>query len=125
MPYQILADIVVLIHFSFIVFVILGGFLVLRWRWLVWVHILAALWGALIEFAGWICPLTPLENQFRMKSGEMGYQSGFIEHYIIPIIYPEDLTRTIQIILGLFVLIINMGIYGLMVYMQFLKRDDN
>jgi hypothetical protein len=121
MPYQILADIVVLIHFAFIIFVILGGFLALRWRWLVWIHIPVVLWGVLIEFAGWICPLTPLENQFRMKSGASGYQSGFIEHYIIPIIYPTDLTRSLQIKLGILVILINASIYGFILYKKFKK----
>jgi len=122
MLYQMLADIVFSIHFAFIIFVIFGGFMVLRWRWLMWFHIPAAIWGALIEFAGWICPLTPLENHLRMKGGAAGYQSSFVEHYIIPLIYPEALTRSTQVMFGLFVLIINMCIYGWMIYKQFLKR---
>lgn len=116
MLYRILADIVVVIHFGFIIFVILGGLLVLRWRWLLWLHIPAAIWGALIEFAGWICPLTPLENQFRMQSGAAGYEAGFIEHYLLPIIYPENLTHSLQINLGIVVLFINLSIYGFIIY---------
>jgi hypothetical protein len=122
MFYRILPDIVFLIHFAFIIFVIFGGFLVLRRRWLLWFHIPCAIWGALIEFAGWICPLTPLENHFRMKGGAAGYQSGFIEHYIVPIIYPDELTRSLQSMFGLMVLTMNMCIYGWMIYKQFLKR---
>lgn len=123
MLYRVLADIIVLIHLAFIIFVIFGGFLVLRWRWLFWFHIPAAIWGALIEFVGWICPLTPLENQFRMKSGEVGYQNGFIEHYIIPLIYPDELTRSLQITLSIFVIIINIIIYSL-IFSRKLKKGN-
>lgn len=116
MFYQILADIVVLIHFAFILFVVAGGFLVLRWRRISWIHIPAAVWGTLIEFAGWICPLTPLENQLRAEAGATGYESSFVEHYILPIIYPDALTRNIQILFGLIVLMINLSIYGIVLY---------
>ena len=112
MPYALLADLVVLIHFAFVLFVVLGGLLVLKWKRLAWAHVPAFLWGALIEFAGWICPLTPLENWLRAKGGIIGYRSGFIEHYIIPVLYPTLLTRRLQIALGLFVLGVNLGIYG-------------
>ena len=122
MIYRVLADIIVLIHLAFIIFVIFGGFLVLRWRWFFWFHIPAAIWGALIEFAGWVCPLTPLENQFRIKSCIAGYQSGFIEHYIIPLIYPDELTRSFQITLGIFVIVINVSIYFL-IFFRKLKKD--
>jgi hypothetical protein len=124
MQYRILADIVVLVHFAFILFVIFGGFLVLRWRALFWFHVPAAIWGALIEFAGWICPLTPLENFLRMKGGAAaGYQSGFIEHYIFPIIYPKALTRNVQVILGLSALIMNLCIYAWMIYRLSKRRQ--
>jgi len=122
MFYQILASAVVLIHFAFVIFVIFGGFLVLRWRWLSWLHLPAVIWGALIEFAGWICPLTPLENQFRMRSGTAGYEAGFIEHYLLPIIYPEGLTRSLQIKLGIIVIIINVSIYGFLLYKKYKSR---
>ena len=112
MPYGFLADLVVLVHFAFVLFVVLGGLLVLKWKRLAWVHVPAFLWGALIEFAGWICPLTPLENWLRVKGGVTGYRSGFIEHYILPVLYPTLLTRRLQIALGLFVLGVNLGIYG-------------
>ena len=116
MLYRILADVVVWVHFAFILFVIFGGFLVLRWIAVFWFHVPAAIWGALIESAGWICPLTPLENLLRMKGGAAGYQSGFVEHYILPIIYPEALTRSVQIIFGLSVVILNISIYGWTIY---------
>jgi hypothetical protein len=113
MVYHILADIVVVVHLCFVFFVVLGGLLVLHWRALMWVHIPAALWGVLIEFAGWTCPLTPLENTLRKLGGEMRYGGGFIEHYIVSLLYPEHLTRELQIILGFAVVIINMIIYWL------------
>jgi len=89
-----------------------GGFLLLLSKRFAWVHLPAVLWAMLVEINGWVCPLTPLENFFREKSGEMGYKSGFIEHYFIPLLYPEALTRRVQILLGAFVLVINAGIYG-------------
>lgn len=105
-----LANAVVLIHFGFILFVIFGGLLVFKWRKLIWLHLPAAVWGALIEFSGGFCPLTTFENRLRSASGE-NYTGGFIEHYIIPIIYPSILTRPIQITLGLVVILLNFFIY--------------
>ncbi len=107
------ADLIVLIHFGFIFFVIFGGFLALRCRKLIWLHAPAAIWGILIEFFGWICPLTTLENELRQNSEDGAYSTGFIEHYIIPVIYPEGLTRDIQIVLGLAVFVLNLFIYTL------------
>lgn len=92
-------------------FVVLGGLLVLRWRWVMWLHLPAAVWGALIEFAGWICPLTPLEKWLRRQGGLGGYEGGFIEHYILPVLYPRDLTRTVQLALGTAVIVVNLIIY--------------
>jgi hypothetical protein len=109
---RLLADAVVLVHLGFIVFVVLGGLLVLRRRWVAWLHLPAALWGAAIELAGWICPLTPLEVSLRRRAGEAGYTGGFIEHYLIPIIYPGALSRPIQIGLGVGVVALNLGIYA-------------
>lgn len=105
-----LADLIVLIHFGFILFVIFGGFLVLKWHKLIWLHLPAAIWGALIEFTGWICPLTTLENRLR-SSSDGAYASGFIEHYLIPVIYPSGLTREIQLGLGLAVILLNLVVY--------------
>lgn len=112
MIYIIFADIIVIIHLIFILFVVTGGLLVIKWRKLIWAHVPAALWGALIEFTGWICPLTYLENDLRVKGGSFGYSSGFIEHYLIPIIYPAGLTHSIQIVLGIFVVLLNVTVYG-------------
>ncbi len=112
MVYRLLADLVVLAHLAFVVFVVAGALLVVRWRRLAWIHIPVAAWGALIEFGGWICPLTPLENWLRQQSGAAGYSGGFVEHYIIPVLYPGHLTRGIQIALGIAVLTLNGGIYG-------------
>lgn len=112
MLYRALADLTVLVHFAFVLFVACGAFLVLRWHRLVWVHIPAVIWGALIEFAGWVCPLTPLENRLRLLGGSAGYSGGFIEHYILPILYPRGLTRGVQVVLGVLVLLINVAIYG-------------
>ena len=113
MIYRILADAVVLLHFTFVIFVVLGGFLLQRWPRLVYIHVPVAVWGVLIEFAGWICPLTPLENHFRRLGGEAGYEGGFIDHYIIPILYPGALTRTLQYVLGSIALLINILAYFL------------
>lgn len=111
MSYRLMADTVVVIHFAFTIFVLLGGILAIWWRKVVWLHIPAAVWGVLIEFAGWICPLTPLENRLRVKGGEAGYPGGFVEEYILPVIYPAGLTREIQIILGILVITVNLVIY--------------
>jgi uncharacterized protein DUF2784 len=107
-----LADLVVALHFAFVLFVVLGGLLVLRWPRLAYLHIPAAIWGVLIEFAGWICPLTPLENALRVRAGEAGYQGSFVEHYILPVLYPSALTRNVQFLLGALVLALNLAIYG-------------
>ena len=107
------ADMVVLLHLGFVLFVMLGGLFVLKWKWVMGVHLPAAVWGALIEFTGWICPLTPLENWLREAGGEQGYQSDFIEHYVMPLLYPTGLTREIQIFLGVLVILLNVGIYAL------------
>ncbi len=108
----LLADLVVAAHFLFVLFVVLGGLLVLRWPRVAYLHIPAAIWGAAIEFLGWICPLTPLEHWLRRRSGAAGYSGGFIEHYILPLLYPSALTREIQLILGFLVIAVNLGIYG-------------
>lgn len=108
-----MADVVLILHFTFILFVILGAVLVLRWKRLAWIHIPCAVWGAWIEFQGSICPLTPLENRLRRLGGEAGYSGGFIEHYVVPLIYPSGLTRRTQIQLGLVVVAINVAVYGL------------
>ncbi len=109
--YGVLADAVVVLHPGFVIFVVLGGLLVLRWRWVMWLHLPAAAWGALIEFAGWICPLTPLEKWLRREGGLGGYEGGFVEHYILPLLYPSALTRNVQLVLGAGVIVVNLLIY--------------
>ena len=111
MIYGILADIVVLVHAAFVLFAVFGGFLVLRWRRLAWLHIPAVLWAALAEMAGWICPLTPLENLLRHRAGNVIYHSDFIEYYLMPVLYPAALTQELQMALGLAVLFINVSVY--------------
>jgi len=112
--YRVLADAVVLVHVAFVVFVVLGGFLTGRWRWMAWLHVPCAVWGVAIEYAGWICPLTPLENALRARAGLEGYRGGFIEHYIIPTLYPAGLARPTQAVLGTLVLAVNLVAYGLL-----------
>ncbi|MGB5399446.1 MAG: DUF2784 domain-containing protein [Thermoanaerobaculia bacterium] len=106
------ADLVASLHFAFVVFVVSGGLLVLRWPWLAWLHLPAVAWGASIELLGWICPLTPLENRLRHEAGLAGYEGGFVEHYLVPLLYPASLSRSVQVILGLSVLLINAVLYG-------------
>jgi hypothetical protein len=107
------ADAVVLVHFAFVIFVLVGGVLAMRWPRVMWVHIPAALWGVLIEVAGWVCPLTPLENYLRERGGAAGYQGDFIAHYIVPVLYPAGLTRDWQLVLGGFAFAVNAVVYGL------------
>ncbi|UCE30451.1 MAG: DUF2784 domain-containing protein [Burkholderiales bacterium] len=108
------ADALVLVHFGFIVLVVAGGLPVLRWPRLAWVHLPIAAWGALIEFGGWICPLTPLELRLRAMAGQHGYTGDFVAHYLLPLIYPDQLTRSAQIASGLRVVAINLVVYGLL-----------
>lgn len=112
MPPALLADLVVMIHFAFIAFVVAGGLLVLRWPRVAWVHAPAAAWGALIEIAGWICPLTPLENRLRQSAGSDAYAGDFVARYILPVVYPEGLTRDVQIALGIGVVLLNAAVYA-------------
>ncbi|MEE8118882.1 MAG: DUF2784 domain-containing protein [Gammaproteobacteria bacterium] len=112
MLYTLLADLFLIIHGLFILFVIAGGLLVFWKRWIAWLHVPAALWGALIEFLGWICPLTYLENDLRHAAGALGYSGGFIAHYLLPIVYPAGLNSTMQWLLGVLVIGVNLVIYG-------------
>jgi hypothetical protein len=111
MPYLLIASLLVLLHLAFVGFVVLGALLVLRWPRLGWIHLPCALWGALIEFAGWVCPLTPLENRFRQLGGQTGYAGGFVDHYLLPVLYPQNLTRPVQVALGTLVLVLNAAAY--------------
>jgi hypothetical protein len=112
---RILADTIVLLHLAFIVFVALGGFAALRWPRVAWAHLPAALWGAMLEFCGWICPLTPLEKALRTAGGGSAYEGGFIDRYVMPLIYPTGLTRGMQVSLGVSVIAINLLAYGLVI----------
>lgn len=106
-----LAGALVFIHLAFVVFVIGGGLLVWRWRWVAWLHVPAVIWAIAVEFAGWICPLTPLENALRVRAGLAVYQGDFVAHYLLPVLYPADLTRTVQIALGALVVAVNVAAY--------------
>lgn len=110
---RLAADLVLVVHFAFVLFVVFGALLVLRWPRLAWVHIPVALYGAAIEFAGFVCPLTPLEQRLRHAAGQAGYTGGFVEHYVVAVLYPSGLTRGVQIALGLFVLLFNACLYFL------------
>lgn len=109
--YALLADVVLVLHFAFVVFVALGGLIVLKWRRAAWVHVPAALWGVAIELGGGICPLTPLENRLRELAGGQPYGGDFVARYLLPLVYPAGLTREMQIALGLSVLLVNAAIY--------------
>lgn len=115
MIWSLLADGVVLLHLAFLVFVVVGGVAVLRWPRVALAHVPAAVWGAWIEFTGGVCPLTPLENRLRRMAGGAGYPGGFIDHYLVPLIYPSGLTRTHQLILGAAVLVVNGVVYALVI----------
>lgn len=115
MLFRFLADATVVFHLLFVAFVICGGVLVMRWPRVAWVHLPAAAWGAWVELAGWICPLTPLENWLRMQGGSDTYSSGFVERYLLPVLYPESLSRDVQWTLGLLVILLNGIIYAVVV----------
>lgn len=111
MSYYLAANAIALLHFAFILFVLLGGIAVIRWPRLIWLHLPAAVWGVLIEFFGWYCPLTTWENSLLRRAGEAGYSGGFVSHYIMPLIYPPGLTRGLEIALGAVVLLLNAAVY--------------
>jgi hypothetical protein len=112
LPYWLLADAVLVTHAAFVAFVMLGGLLVLRWPRVAWAHLPAVAWAAYIEITGGICPLTPLENHWRSLAGEQGYTDGFVEHYIVALLYPDALTATIQDALALLVVVVNVAVYS-------------
>jgi hypothetical protein len=114
MGYRILADLVVGVHALFVVFVVAGGLLALRWPGVVAAHLPAAAGGAMIELRGWICPLTPLEKSLRAAAGQAGYPGGFIEHYVLPVLYPAGLTRGVQLGLASLVIAVNLLVYGML-----------
>jgi hypothetical protein len=113
MFYALLADLTLIAHLGFILFAVLGGLLVLIWRWMMWIHIPSAFWAFLIEASGWICPLTPLEIRLRIMAGQEGFNESFVAHYILPVVYPSWLTRETQVALALGVVFINLAVYGM------------
>jgi len=112
---RVLADAVVVFHLAFIAFAFAGGLLVLRWRWVIGLHLPAVAWATLVELMHWICPLTPLENYFRVRGGQAGYEGGFVEHYIEPVVYPAGLTPAIQVMIGCGVFLINAIVYAVVI----------
>jgi hypothetical protein len=112
MPYELLADLVVALHLGFVLFTILGGLLALRWRWFPWLHLPAAGWGTFVEATGRVCPLTHIENRLRRAAGAAAYEGDFIEKYLVPIVYPENLTREVQVALGALLVAVNAAIYA-------------
>jgi hypothetical protein len=113
MIFGLLADATAIVHLGFVVFVVFGGLLVIRNPEWIFVHLPAALWGAAVEIGGWVCPLTPLERWLRESAGEVGHRGGFVEHYVLSLLYPSGLTRGIQVALGCGVLAVNVGFYAI------------
>jgi hypothetical protein len=109
---RLAADAVVLLHVLFVAFVVAGALLLWRWPRLVWLHAPAALWGVFVEWSGTVCPLTPLENRLRARAGEAGYRGGFVEHYVLPWLYPGGLTAEVQFVLGALVAVVNVVAYA-------------
>jgi hypothetical protein len=124
MPYGIFSDIVVLIHLTFVIFAVLGAGLIIWRRWIIWLHIPAFWWAIWIECTGGICPLTPLENWLRIKGGQGAYEGDFVATYLLPVLYPAGLTRNAQIILAMMAIVINVLIYGSIVYKRSRKKKD-
>lgn len=116
MVFNLLADLVVSAHFLFVLFSLFGALLVIRWRKMIWLHLPAAIWAAGIEFSGKICPLTPMENWLRVRGGGADYAGDFVGQYLLRLLYPSGLTRGVQIILGVIVVLINVGIYGFLLW---------
>jgi hypothetical protein len=112
MKWSLLADGLVVIHFAFTAFVIFGGFLTWRWRWILFAHLPALAWGVWVEVSATICPLTPLENHLRRLAGESGYSGGFLAHYLVAVLYPPGLTWRIQWLLAAVLLTLNAVAYG-------------
>ena len=111
MGYRLLADLIVILHLAFLLFTVLGGLLVFRWRWFPWIHLPTAIWGGFVEVTGRVCPLTVLENWLRRAGGGYGYERDFIDRYVVPIVYPSGLTREIQLVLAALLVMVNGAIY--------------
>ena len=115
MAFRLLADATVVFHLAFVLFVVVGGFLVLRWPRIAWAHVPSAVWGAWVEFAGWVCPLTPMENWLRQRGGQSVYTASFVDQYVLPVLYPSALSREVQWTLGAMVLGLNAAVYFVIV----------
>lgn len=122
MIHGLLADALVVLHLAFIAYVVLGGLVSLRFPRNAFLHLPCAVWGALIEFTGWICPLTPLEVRWRILAGQQGYEEGFIAHYVMPVVYPPGLTRPAQLWLGAGVIVLNAAVYGILIWRRRRRR---
>ncbi len=112
MPYHALANFVLVVHFVFIIFVVAGGFLALRWRWAPLLHLPAVVWGVSVELSGGVCPLTPVENALRRAAGVSEYAGGFLEQYLVPVIYPSNLSRSLQVVLAALAVLSNTLVYA-------------
>jgi len=121
--YRLLADLLLALHMAFIIFVIGGGLVALRHRGVIYLHLPALFWGVYVELSGRICPLTPWENRLRLLAGEQGYAGGFIEHYLLPLIYPQDLTRELQWLLAFALAALNGVVYGVFLYRRGTKKQ--
>jgi hypothetical protein len=122
MRYSVAADALVIAHLAFIMFVMLGGLLLLKWPRLIYLHLPAVAWGTLVELRGWLCPLTPLEQHYRTLAGETGYSDSFVQHYLLPLIYPAGLTRDVQTLLAMCVITINLVIYAV-IYVKYQRNS--
>lgn len=118
----LLADVVVFLHLAFVLLILLGGVLVLRWPWFAWVHLPLASWGVLVQSMSWTCPLTPLENWLRARAGGTPYRTGFVEHYVIPVLYPAVVGPRLHLALGVLVLVANGLVYGAVVLRAWRRR---
>lgn len=123
--YRVLADLVLVAHLAFVAFAILGGLLALRWRWIPWLHLPALAWGVLVELAGWLCPLTPLEVRLREAAGSAGYPGGFVDHYLLPLLYPTALTREGQVLLGVGLLAVNLAVYAVVLSRRWGEKPNS
>lgn len=119
MVYRALADLILVSHLAFIVFVVAGGLLALRWGWLPLVHLPVAMWGLYVELSGGVCPLTPIENALRRAGGSAGYSGGFIEHYVVPVIYPAELSISLQFVLAGLLGVANLLVYSFVLWRRF------
>jgi hypothetical protein len=115
MIFRLTADFLLLVHFLFVIFTLLGGLLLVRYPNLWWMHLSALSWGILVQLANWICPLTYVENYFRLQAGEQGYTAGFLEHFILKILYPENLTLELRYLLGISLILTNVAIYSYLI----------